>query len=58
MNKKEVGMKTLNFWTCEHCKSTNTDLKNKAKNNKIKCPKCGKINKVVFNSKTKSSVGS
>jgi len=43
-------MKKLNIWKCQHCKSTNTDLKKKAKKGKIKCPKCGKENKVVFKS--------
>lgn len=43
-------MKTLNIYKCKYCKSTNTDLKSKAKKNKIKCPKCGKGNEVVFES--------
>jgi translation initiation factor 2 beta subunit (eIF-2beta)/eIF-5 len=43
-------MKTLNVWKCKYCKSTNTDLKNKAKDRKIKCLKCGKLNKVPFES--------
>lgn len=47
-------MKTLNIWKCKHCNETNTDLKNKAKNGKIKCSKCGKLNKVVFESEKKN----
>ncbi len=38
----------INIWTCEFCDEKSTDLKNKTKNNKIKCPKCGKENKVPF----------
>ncbi len=43
-------MKKLNIWKCKYCKETNTDLKSKANKEKIKCPKCGKINKVPFTS--------